>query len=63
MAALDRLKTKAISVAANKAIDLIYEDFDDNLPKIRSAINALAGLGDATSEEQLALFNMVMDYL
>ncbi len=63
MAALDQVKAKAISVAVNTAIDMVYEDFDGNLPKIRSILNRFMGSGDEINDAQLRLFNMVMDYL
>ena len=63
MAILDQLKAKAITTAVDMAIDLLYEDFDGGLPKVRSALNRFVGSGDETNDEQLRLFNMVMDYL
>ena len=63
MAAFDKLKAKAITVAVDKAINLLYEDFDGNLPKIRTMLNKFTGTGDRINDAQLDLFNMVMDYL
>lgn len=43
MAILDQLKAKAITTAVDMAIDLLYEDFDGGLPKVRSALNRFVG--------------------
>ena len=63
MAVFNKLKAKAITIAANKAIDLLYEDFDANLPKIRATLDRFLGSGDETSDEQIGIFDMVMDHL
>ena len=63
MALTDTIKAKAISVAVNKAFDMLYDDFDGNLPKVRAMIDKFAGSGDNINAAQLRLFNMVMDYL
>ena len=63
MALTDTIKAKAISVAVNKAFDMLYDDFDGNLPKVRAMIDKFSGSGDNINAAQLRLFNMVMDYL
>ena len=60
---LENIKAKAISVAVNKAFDMLYDDFDGNLPKVESMINKFVGSGDEINDAQLRLFNMVMGYL
>lgn len=57
------LKAKAISAAVNKSFDLLYDDFDANLPKVEALIDAFAGSGDKINAAQLELFHMVMDYM
>ena len=49
MALTDTIKAKAISVAVNKAFDMLYDDFDGNLPKVRALIDKFAGSGDRKS--------------
>jgi len=63
MGFIDKAKGKAIEVAANKAIDMLYEDFDGNLPKVEKLINKFSGEGDSVNEAQLNLFNMVAGYM
>lgn len=60
---LDNIKAKAISVAVNKAFDMLYDDFDGNLPKVESMINKFVGSGDEINDAQLRLFNMIVGYL
>jgi MoaA/NifB/PqqE/SkfB family radical SAM enzyme len=57
------IKAKAIELAASKAFDMLYEDFDGNLPKVRSTIEKFAGAGDNINAAQMRLFDMIMDYL
>jgi len=63
MSIIDTVKAKAVTAAVNKALDLFYEDFDGNLPKVEKVINKFSGQGDNINEAQLRLFNMVMGYL
>jgi hypothetical protein len=63
MALLDTIKAKAISIAVNQAFDMLYDDFDGNLPKVESMINKFAGSGDNINAAQLRLFNMVMGFM
>ncbi len=42
---------------------MLYEDFDGNLPKVRSTIEKFAGAGDNINAAQMRLFDMIMDYL
>lgn len=63
MSVVTTLKAKAISAATNKAFDLLYDDFDGNLPKVEALIDRFAGSGDEVNEAQLRLFHMVMGYM
>ncbi len=63
VSAINSLKAKAISVAVNKGFDMLYDDFDGNLPKVESMVNKFAGSGDKINDAQLRLFNMVMGYM
>ncbi len=63
MAFFDSVKGKAMSIAVNKAFDMLYDDFDGNLPKVVNLINKFQGQGDDINEAQLRLFNMVVGYM
>ena len=63
MALTDTIKAKAISVAVNKAFDMLYDDFDGNLPKVESLINKFAGSGDPVSENGLRYLDEVANTL
>ena len=63
MAFFDKIKGAALGAVADIGINMLYEDFDGNLPKVAGMINRFQGQGDAINEAQLRLFNMVMGYL
>lgn len=63
MAFLDGLKAKAATSAVNKGLDMLYADFDGNLPKVKALIDRLTGAGDAVTDAQVGLADMVFDYL
>lgn len=61
MAILDQLKAKAITTAVDMAIDLLYEDFDGGLPKVRSALNRFVGSGDEAPERLTERILLMLD--
>ena len=63
MPAFTSIKAKAIGIAVDQGVNMLYDDFDGNLPKVESLINKFAGSGDSINEAQLRLFNMVMGYV
>lgn len=63
MALMTKIKGRAIRAAVSKAVDMLYDDFDGNLPKVEKLINRFSGQGDEINEAQLRLFNMTMGFL
>ncbi|MCI1665513.1 MAG: radical SAM protein [Atopobiaceae bacterium] len=63
MALIDDIKGKAISAAVMKSYDMLMDDFDGNLPRVKATIDKFAGMGDNINDAQLRLFNMVMGYM
>jgi MoaA/NifB/PqqE/SkfB family radical SAM enzyme len=63
MPAFTSIKAKAIGIAVDQGVNMLYDDFDGNLPKVESLINKFAGSGDSINDAQLRLFNMVMGYM
>lgn len=63
MAFFNKVKGAALSVAVDKGIDMLYDDFDGNLARVSGMINRFSGQGDEINESQLRLFNMVMGYM
>ena len=63
MPAFTSIKAKAIGIAVDQGVNMLYDDFDGNLPKVESLINKFAGSGDSINDAQLRLFNMDMGYM
>ena len=63
MPAITSIKAKAIGIAVGQGVNMLYDDFDGNLPKVESLINKFAGSGDSINDAQLRLFNMVQGYM
>ena len=47
MPAFTSIKAKAIGIAVDQGVNMLYDDFDGNLPKVESLINKFAGSGDS----------------
>ncbi len=63
MSLLETVKAKAVSAAVMKGYDMLYEDFDGNLPKVIKMINRFTGQGDEGNQVTLNTFNRVTEYL
>ena len=63
MAIKDKVRAKALEKAIDHCLDLLYEDFDGNLPKVKALIDKFTGEGDSVSDAQVGLADMVIGYL
>jgi hypothetical protein len=53
MPAFTSIKAKAIGIAVDQGVNMLYDDFDGNLPKVESMVNKFAGSGDKINDAQL----------